>query len=216
MTTLNTCHHPPCGQCFDGRQGKRYCSRACKENARKARRLEPVTHCTWCACPLPTKSPGQQRYCSPGCAWAAQARQIRVAAEREGVLHPLELRCAYLRERTTARGAADYTRALRADPCAYCGQPAGTVDHIIPTSAGGPDVTFNLTAACASCNSRKHGWPLLLFLLRRAILEAISEPLEQLERLQGVGPLRIAGPDPKILTPTPRHEKRSSQLGGTP
>lgn len=39
--------------------------------------------------------------------------------------------------------------------CAYCGQPADTVDHIIPLNKGGTDHETNLTAACAKCNYGK-------------------------------------------------------------
>ena len=48
-------------------------------------------------------------------------------------------------------------RVLRRDGyiCAYCGQMANTVDHILPVSKGGTDDMENLVAACTSCNSRK-------------------------------------------------------------
>jgi 5-methylcytosine-specific restriction endonuclease McrA len=39
--------------------------------------------------------------------------------------------------------------------CAYCGQTATTVDHIIPISKGGVDHESNLTSACATCNYGK-------------------------------------------------------------
>ena len=39
--------------------------------------------------------------------------------------------------------------------CAYCGQEATTVDHIIPISKGGVDHESNLTSACATCNYGK-------------------------------------------------------------
>ena len=41
--------------------------------------------------------------------------------------------------------------------CAYCGQEATTVDHIIPASLGGDAHPSNLVAACISCNSSKGG-----------------------------------------------------------
>jgi DNA-binding transcriptional regulator YiaG len=58
-----------------------------------------------------------------------------------------------------------YLDVLRADPCAYCGGAADTVDHIEPRSGGGPNGWANLTAACRRCNSRKGKRPLLLALL---------------------------------------------------
>jgi hypothetical protein len=36
--------------------------------------------------------------------------------------------------------------------CQYCGQPATSVDHIIPYSKGGPGVPSNLVACCDWCN----------------------------------------------------------------
>ena len=39
--------------------------------------------------------------------------------------------------------------------CQYCGEPAGSVDHIIPVARGGTDEWDNLCAACVRCNSRK-------------------------------------------------------------
>lgn len=37
--------------------------------------------------------------------------------------------------------------------CAYCGDRAGTADHIIPRYKGGPDTMDNLVAACTRCNA---------------------------------------------------------------
>jgi hypothetical protein len=39
--------------------------------------------------------------------------------------------------------------------CHYCGDPATTVDHIVPKSVGGPSRRWNLTAACRDCNGFK-------------------------------------------------------------
>jgi 5-methylcytosine-specific restriction endonuclease McrA len=36
--------------------------------------------------------------------------------------------------------------------CAYCGDEADTVDHLIPMSKGGTDHPENLVAACRNCN----------------------------------------------------------------
>jgi len=45
--------------------------------------------------------------------------------------------------------------------CVYCGDPANSVDHIIPRSKGGSDELDNLVPACMDCNRRKKnklGW----------------------------------------------------------
>jgi len=50
-----------------------------------------------------------------------------------------------------------WEKALRLDPCAYCGQPrSGTVDHITPRAQGGGKYDmYNMTGACETCNRRK-------------------------------------------------------------
>jgi 5-methylcytosine-specific restriction endonuclease McrA len=39
--------------------------------------------------------------------------------------------------------------------CGYCGDPASTVDHILPRSRGGKNTWRNTVAACGDCNQRK-------------------------------------------------------------
>lgn len=39
--------------------------------------------------------------------------------------------------------------------CAYCGRPAGTLDHVRPRSRGGHSTERNLVACCALCNREK-------------------------------------------------------------
>jgi predicted phage replisome organizer len=48
--------------------------------------------------------------------------------------------------------------------CAYCGRTADTIDHIIPKSKGGKDVSENVVSACKSCNSSKSNKDLYEFL----------------------------------------------------
>lgn len=61
--------------------------------------------------------------------------------------------------------AIEYVDVLRGDPCAYCGRPGGTIDHIEPIKHGGDSHFMNLTAACDACNRRKHARRLLPFML---------------------------------------------------
>lgn len=64
------------------------------------------------------------------------------------------------------RDLANYRRAVRADPCAYCGErPANGVDHIEPTlKTGDRNDWTNWTACCKRCNETKRTLPLLLAL----------------------------------------------------
>lgn len=39
--------------------------------------------------------------------------------------------------------------------CAYCGNPANQVDHVIPVARGGTYELDNLVAACKDCNRKK-------------------------------------------------------------
>jgi hypothetical protein len=39
--------------------------------------------------------------------------------------------------------------------CAYCAQPAATLDHVVPKHRGGLNSRLNLVAACERCNRRK-------------------------------------------------------------
>lgn len=81
----------------------------------------------------------------------------------------------YFRAQRDARRGAPYTdEALEwianlVDPvCTYCGEPAMSIDHIIPVSKGGTGERDNLTPACRSCNSMKRNLSLETFLARRA------------------------------------------------
>lgn len=58
------------------------------------------------------------------------------------------------------RGFAGYVRRsdvveLLNKPCAYCGGPGGSIDHIVPLARGGTNDRSNLASACIPCNSAK-------------------------------------------------------------
>jgi hypothetical protein len=55
------------------------------------------------------------------------------------------------------------------DLCAYCPEPATSVDHLLAVSKLGPDRGTNLLPACRSCNSSKNARPLREFLANREI-----------------------------------------------
>ena len=56
---------------------------------------------------------------------------------------------------TTKRQQGKF-KEYRGLPCAKCGKPSDTVDHIVPISKGGTNDPGNLQPMCISCNSRKH------------------------------------------------------------
>lgn len=104
-------------------------------------------------------------------AWRAANRERHRAASAAWVAanrdwYRLNMRAAQ-RRRRVGRGADEvaYADALRGDPCSYCSGAAGEIDHISPVIAGGENRWTNLTAACKSCNSRKHDKPLLIAML---------------------------------------------------
>jgi len=48
-----------------------------------------------------------------------------------------------------------YERRKLSEGCIYCGDPADTIDHLIPRLANGPESADNLVPACKTCNSSK-------------------------------------------------------------
>lgn len=102
--------------------------------------------------------------------WNAQQTGRHKEMRRERESKRIDLRVAQVIRHARRRGCEldefDVIVLLR-DPCAYCGEPATGVDHIVPVSAGGGDAADNLTAACGDCNRLKNKMPLLRFLRHR-------------------------------------------------
>lgn len=98
----------------------------------------PVKPCLTCG--MPTRRGSR---CEPHAAEHAarmERRRPRASREARGYDHAYRKRRAVL---------------LRGNPpCFYCGRPATTADHVVPTSKGGGS-RGNLVPACTPCNSRK-------------------------------------------------------------
>lgn len=62
---------------------------------------------------------------------------------------------------------AAYVEIVRRDPCAYCGEVGGTIDHIVPLNGDGVNHWENFTGACLACNGGKRDRSLLAYLVRR-------------------------------------------------
>lgn len=112
--------------------------------------------------------------------WAANNHDTLLARKREWRLANPAKQTEYARRyryttpgyRTLRKGdvdpaAAAYVEVIVRDPCCYCGHAGGTVDHIVPVTAGGPNAWDNYTGACLACNGGKRDRPLLTYLLMR-------------------------------------------------
>jgi 5-methylcytosine-specific restriction endonuclease McrA len=71
---------------------------------------------------------------------------------------------------------------LQGDPCSYCGELGGSIDHIVPRLEGRTwslkdpwNQWPNLTSACKSCNNSKRQKSLLGFLYARKAREDVVQ-----------------------------------------
>lgn len=81
---------------------------------------------------------------------------IHAATTSIAVPSVIRLRC-YVRVRHHACIPLSRVALLRRDRfcCAYCGDRADTVDHVVPRSRGGRHCWENCVACCSRCNRRK-------------------------------------------------------------
>jgi hypothetical protein len=75
--------------------------------------------------------------------------------------------CDRIRQSRLTGEHKTYASTISHDPCAYCGNPADSLDHIVPKAAGGTDTWDNFTSSCMRCNRVKSMKPLLRFLCER-------------------------------------------------
>lgn len=75
--------------------------------------------------------------------------------------------------------------ALEGFDCAYCGEPAQTIDHIRPRIAGGSDDATNLVPACRSCNGSKGARSLESWV---EWMRTVARRLSGAERVMGIEP----------------------------
>lgn len=60
--------------------------------------------------------------------------------------------------------AMAWLESLENPLCTYCGEPADTIDHIVPIVRGGDSSRENLTPACMDCNRKKRAMSVEAFL----------------------------------------------------
>ena len=89
-------------------------------------------------------------------------------ARRRGKLEQRRGMRALLASDPTSRA---YLECVLGDPCAYCGDSATDIDHIVPFDHDRSGDWSNIAAACRSCNARKRDLTLLAFLMRRPLYE---------------------------------------------
>lgn len=95
-----------------------------------------------------------------GDAVVEEADPHRVLRHEKGYrLWPLVIRLLRMVRVPVRVGESKWSKSgvLRRDGylCAYCGDEANTVDHILPVSQGGESVWYNTISACQPCNARK-------------------------------------------------------------
>jgi hypothetical protein len=77
----------------------------------------------------------------------------------EAIRHEMWIKREYMGKKVlwTGEWKKQRQRVLKRDGyiCAYCGQDATEVDHVIPRARGGGHDLDNLVACCKPCNSRK-------------------------------------------------------------
>jgi hypothetical protein len=107
----------------------------------------------------------------------ANPDQVRESARIWRQAHPEEGLAAIHRRRVRVdAGKLDeldrllstlYRKAIKHDPCFYCGSPATQcVDHYFAIAKGGSDRWFNLVRSCRSCNLSKRTMCGTAFILR--------------------------------------------------
>lgn len=121
----------------------------------------------------PSSAPERQR------AYSAKFRKSdkgKAALKKYYETHKDEIFEKSRRRRAALRGATiegtkqelkDWCRLILNDPCAYCGGPSTSIDHVVPIDKGGVHGASNLVGACERCNKSKSTESLLFFLLRQ-------------------------------------------------
>ena len=99
---------------------------------------------------------------------------LMVATNKVGVAKQLSIRAEdgsvrTIAESTSPEAAEAWKDVIRADVCAYCAGPGGTIDHIVSRAMGGSSKSIrNWTGACAKCNGRRGSRGILYFLAHAA------------------------------------------------
>ena len=98
------------------------------------------------------------KFCGMECVAKANARrmQIRAATDSRVVRGRRENAAPGLRKHAREKLRDRWKRQQKS--CAYCPNPADTIDHVVPLVRGGTNYEGNLAPACRRCNSSKSGY----------------------------------------------------------
>ena len=94
--------------------------------------------------------------------------------------------------------------------CAYCGDVANEVDHIIALKRGGSDDPDNLVACCRVCNIRKKDAPIGVFLAQSSTPPVFPRRLPPKQSK----PVQNGHTQSKILTDSPFSLENSPDQSG--
>lgn len=159
--TRATCAH--CGDVFEGRSDKRFCSKSCTFSAWRGQdrahqlivrsQRERAKQAALLRAQLPPrKTMSTEEIRAYRAEWkrknrlrATATEERRRAAKRNAPT--VDFTQEQLRQRFSMWGMA----------CWMCGGPATAMDHVKPIVAGGSHMLANLRPACSRCNSSKGG-----------------------------------------------------------
>ena len=72
--------------------------------------------------------------------------------------------------------------------CAYCGEEADTLDHIIPQALGGTDELINVLCCCQRCNADKAHDPVEIWYFQQYFFDQVRwERIEEWRRVKTDG-----------------------------
>lgn len=108
---------------------------------------------------------GQPQASCVDCGQACWGKRCRPCADKTKIIRALDDHRVVRKHRESAApgiGWSDRKRLLakwkrQGKPCIYCGEPADTIDHVVPLVRGGTNYEGNLAPCCKPCNSSKAG-----------------------------------------------------------
>ena len=100
--------------------------------------------------------------------------------------------------------------------CAYCGDKAQQVDHIVPASKGGPSIVANGILACRPCNLQKYNRLSILWMTRAfLLLQERGEDIGWVDKLYRENLRRVRPSFFNCTVVSEIPQRRLPQKGGT-